>query len=139
MFNGIYSLIKIWLNFVTMFEKILSISSKVPWLKPIVVIIGFTCFAIFCSSLFNLGHFIEEVYLIPSLAGLIWSLLLFIMLKTFVNIPIKSEETLTFFSKIKYWFVRLGYRILIVIFLLMTVAVLILSFRLFRVWFVNWI
>jgi hypothetical protein len=31
----------------------------------------------------------------------------------------------------------LGYRILLVIFLLMTVAGLILSFRLFRVWFAN--
>jgi hypothetical protein len=33
--------------------------------------------------------------------------------------------------------VRLGYRILTVIFLLMTVAGLILSFRLFIVWFAN--
>ena len=120
-----------------MLKTLSSVSSKVTWLKPIVVMTGLACLAIFCSSLFNLGYYIEEVYLIPSLAGLIWSLLLFIMLKTFVNIPIKSDETLTFISKIKYWFVRLGYRILTVIFLLMTVAGLILSFRLFSVWFAN--
>jgi hypothetical protein len=120
-----------------MLETLSLISSKVHWLRPIVVFIGLTCLAIFCSSLFNIGYYIEEVYLIPSLAGFIWSLLLFIMLNTFVNLPIKSNKKVTFFSKIKYWFVRLGYRILTVIFLLMTVAGLILSFRLFIVWFAN--
>ena len=120
-----------------MLETLSSMTSKVPWLKPIVVMIGLTCFAIFCSSLFNLGHFIEEVYLIPSLAGFIWSLLLFIMLNTFVNIPIKSDHKVGFLSKIKYWFVRLGYSILTVLFLLLTVAGLILSFRLFNVWFAS--
>jgi hypothetical protein len=120
-----------------MFERILLSSSKVPWLKPIVVMIGLACLTVFCSFLFNIGHFIEEVNLIPSLAGFIWSLLLFIMLNTFVNIPIKSDKKVGFLSKIKYWFVRVGYRILTFIFLLLTVAGLILSLRLFSVWFAN--
>jgi hypothetical protein len=120
-----------------MLETLSSISFKVRWLRPLVVTIGLACLAIFCSSLFNIGYFVEEVYLIPSLAGFIWSLLLFIMLNAFVNLPIKSEKKVTFFSKIKYWFVRLGYRILIVIFLLMTASGLILSVKLFSVWFTN--
>jgi hypothetical protein len=120
-----------------MLETLSSMTSKVPWLKPIVVMIGLTCFAIFCSSLFNIGYYNDEVYLIPSLAGFIWSLLLFIMLNTFVNIPIKSDHKVGFLSKIKYWFVRLGYSILTVLFLLLTVAGLILSFRLFNVWFAS--
>jgi hypothetical protein len=120
-----------------MLEKLSSVSSKTTWLRPIVVMIGLACIAIFCSSLFNIGHYIEEVYLIPSLAGFIWSLLLFIMLNTFVNIPNKSDKKATFFGKLKYWFVRLGYRLLTFISLLMTVAGLILSFRLFSVWFAN--
>jgi hypothetical protein len=102
-----------------------------------VVIIGLACLVIFCSSLFNIGYYIEEVYLIPSLLGFIWSLLLFIMLTAVVNIPIRSDNKVTFFTKIKYWFVRLGYRVLTVIFVLMTVAGLTLSFRLFSVWFAN--
>ena len=120
-----------------MLETLSSISSKVHWLRPMVVFIGLACLALFFSSLFNIGYYIEEVYLIPSLAGFIWSLLLFIMLNAFINIPIKSDKKVSFFSNIKYWFVRLGYRILTVIFLVMTVAGLILSFRLFSVWFAN--
>jgi len=120
-----------------MLETLSSISSKVHWLRPMVVFIGLACLALFFSSLFNIGYYIEEVYLIPSLAGFIWSLLLFIMLNAFINIPIKSDKKVTFISNIKYWFVRLGYRILTVIFLVMTVAGLILSFRLFSVWFAN--
>ncbi|AGH45620.1 hypothetical protein C427_3511 [Paraglaciecola psychrophila 170] len=35
----------------------------------------------------------------PSLAGFIWSLLLFIMLNTFVNLPIKSIKKVTFLAR----------------------------------------
>lgn len=117
-----------------MLETLASITSKVRWLRPIVVVLGLACLAIFSSSLFNIGYYTEEAYLIPSLVGFVWSLLLFIMLNAFVNIPIKSDNKVAFFTNIKYWFVRLGYRILTIIFMLMTVAGLILSFRLFSVW-----
>ena len=93
---------------------------------------GFIFLGLFCSSLFDIGQFIEEVYLIPSLADFIWSVLFFILLNAFESIPVKPNGKFAFFSKIKYWFVRLGYRILLVIFVLMTVAGLIVSFRLFR-------
>jgi hypothetical protein len=120
-----------------MLETLSLIFSKVSWLKPLVLMLGLACLVIFCSSLFNIGYYIEEVYLIPSLAGFIWSLLLFMMLSIFGNIPIRSDKKLRFFTKIKYWFVRLGYKILTVTFLLMTGAGLILSFRLFSVWIAN--
>jgi hypothetical protein len=120
-----------------MLETLSSISSRLRWLRPVVVLSGLIFLGLFCSSLFDIGHFVEEVYLIPGLAGFIWSVLFFILLNAFENIPIKPNRKFAFFSKIKYWFVRLGYRILLVIFLLMTVAGLILSFRLFRVWFAN--
>jgi hypothetical protein len=120
-----------------MLETLSSISSRLRWLRPVVVLSGLIFLGLFCSSLFDIGHFVEEVYLIPGLAGFIWSVLFFILLNAFENIPIKPNRKFAFFSKIKYWFVRLGYRILLVIFLLMTVAGLILSFRLFSVWFAN--
>jgi hypothetical protein len=120
-----------------MLETLSSISSRLRWLRPIVVIIGLVCLGIFSSSLFDVGYFIEEVYLIPSLACFIWSILLFIMLNAFVNIPIKSVEKVGFFTKIKHWLVKLGYSMLSVIFLLMTVAGIFLSFKLSSVWFAN--
>jgi hypothetical protein len=118
-----------------MLETLSFISSKLQWLRPVVMLFGLIFLGLFCSSLFDIGHFIEEVYLIPSLAGLVWSVLFFILLNAFENIPIEPDRKFAFFSKIKYWFVRLGYKILSVIFLLMSVAGLILSFRLFSVWF----
>ena len=117
-----------------MLETLSFISYKLRWLRPIVAMFGLIFLGLFCSSLFDIGHFTEEVYLIPSLAGFIWSVLFFIVLNAFQNIPIKSDRKFAFFSKIKYWFVRLGYKILSIIFLLMTVAGFILSFRLFSVW-----
>ena len=72
-----------------------------------------------------------------SLAVFIWRLLLFILLNAFVNIPNKYDMKVAFFTRIKYWFLRLAYNILAVIFLLMTVAGFVLSLRLFSVWIVN--
>ena len=120
-----------------MLETLSLISSKFRCLRPIVSVVGLGCLGLFCCSLFNIGHFVEEEYLIPSLAGFIWSVLFFILLNAFVNIPIKSDKKVAFFAKIKNWFVRLGFRILSVIFLLMTIAGLVLSFRLFSIWFAN--
>ena len=116
-----------------MLEALSQVSSKFRCLRPIVSVVGLGCFVLFCCSLFDIGYFVEEEYLIPSLAGFIWSVLFFILPNAFVNIPIKSDKKVVFFAKIKNWFVRLGYRILSVIFLLMTVAGLILSFRLFSI------
>jgi hypothetical protein len=99
--------------------------------------LGLVCLSVFSSSLFDVGYFIEEVYLIPSLTGFIWSVLLFIMLNAFVNMPIKSDGEVGFFTRVKYGLARLGYSILAIIFLLMSVAGLILSFRLFSVWFTH--
>ena len=120
-----------------MLETLSSISSKLSWLRPIVILVGLGCLGIFCSSLFDIGYFIQEVYLIPSLAGFIWSLLFFIMLSGFANIPSKSDKKIVFYVRIKHWFLRLAYSILTVIFLLMTVAGLILSFKLFNIWYAN--
>lgn len=120
-----------------MLETLTSLSSRLRWFKPFVIFIGLVCLSIFGSSIFDTGYFKEEVYLIPSVADFFWSLLLFTLLHTFTNIPIKSDKKATFFKRIKYWFLRLGYRILAIVFLLMTVAGLIFSFRLIRVWFAN--
>jgi len=118
-----------------MLEILSSISSRLRWLRPILTIVGLVCLGIFCSSLFDIGYFSEEVYLIPSLAGFIWSLLFFILLNAFANIPSKGIKTIAFFTNVKYWFVRLAYSILAVILLLMSVAGLILSLKLFSVWY----
>jgi hypothetical protein len=111
-----------------MLETLSFISSKLKWLRPVVMLFGLIFLGLFCSSLFDIGHFIEEVYLIPSLAGLIWSVLFFILLNALKNIPIKPGSKFVLFS---------NNRILSAIFLLMTIAGLILSFRLFSVWFTN--
>ena len=42
--------------------------------------------------LFDIGHFIEEVYLFLSLAGFILSVLFFILLNAFEFIPIKPDS-----------------------------------------------
>lgn len=120
-----------------MLETLTSLSFKLRWLKPCVIIIGLVCLSIFGSSIFDIGFFKEEVYLIPSVAGFFWSVLLFFLLHNFTNIPGKSDKKIAFFKRIKYWFLRLGYRVLATVFLLMTIAGLILSFRLMRVWFAN--
>ena len=99
--------------------------------------LGSMCLGIFICSLFDIGYFIEEVYLIPSLAGFMYSVLFFILLNAFTNIPRQSDKKVALFTRIKIWFLRMGYRILACIFLLMSIAGIVLSVRLLGVWYAS--
>ena len=118
-----------------MLNTLVSISSKLYWMKPIVALCCVICFATFSFSLLDIGYFADETFLIPALAGFIWCVLFFLLLSAFTNIPDKPEKKYTFLPSIKHWFVIFGYKVLAVIFLLMTVAGVVLSFRLFGVWY----
>lgn len=118
-----------------MLNTLISISSKLYWMKPIVALCAVFSLATFFCSLFDIGYLSDETFLIPALAGFIWSVLFFVLLSAFTNIPDKSDKKYTFLLRIRHWFLIFGYKILAVIFLLMTAAGLVLSFRLFGVWY----
>ena len=70
----------------------------------------------------------------PSLVGMFWSALFFILVSTFQNVPQKPSKDIKFFSRLKIRFHRLVYTIMGLAFLILTVAVVMLSLKLSGIW-----
>jgi hypothetical protein len=117
-----------------MLKILSSISAKLYCLKPFVALFGLICLGVFILSLLNLGYLKSEVLLIPSLLGGLWSALYFILLSAFIAVPPKPESEVKFFTKIKMRLLRGIYYLLGTTFIVLTLAIIMISFKLSSVW-----
>ncbi|MBV1879138.1 MAG: hypothetical protein KUG79_15965 [Pseudomonadales bacterium] len=117
-----------------MIEMLGAISTKLRWAKVLVCLLGVCFFGLFVSSIFNVPATNSDEYLLPSVVGVIWSALFFLLIATFSNIPSKPLKQDKFFVKLKVRIKRSGYHVLGVIFVVLTIAVLMLSFKMFGIW-----
>lgn len=108
---------------------------RLTWSKPLVAIIGVVFLALFLTSIFKLGGIETDAYLIPSVLGVFWATLFFILVSAFTVIPQKPTGDEKFFARIKMRIRRGAYHLLGVVFLVLTFTVAALSLRLFGVWF----
>ena len=117
-----------------MLETLSAISTRLYWSKPFVVILGLICAGLFILSILDLGYVDSEILLIPSLLCGLWSSLYFILLTTFPSLPPSPGSDVKFFEKVKMQFFRGIYYLLGIIFIALTVAVILISFKLLNVW-----
>jgi hypothetical protein len=117
-----------------MLKTLSAISLRLSCLKPFVALFGFLCFGLFLSSLFNVDYFDSDILLIPSLLGVLWSSLYFILLNFFIFIPSKPSNEVKFFVKIKMRLLRGIYYLFGIVFIVLTFSVLIISVKLLNVW-----
>jgi hypothetical protein len=117
-----------------MLKKLSALSVKLYGLKPFIALLGFACIGLFISSILNLGDFNSDKLMIPSLLGGLWSALYFILLSSFLTIPPKPGSDVKFFAKIKIRLLRGIYYLLGAIFIVLTLVVLVVSFKLLAVW-----
>jgi len=76
-----------------------------------------------------------DVYLIPSVVVVLWSMSTYVFITTFCPVPEKPDKSFKFLAKLKqkiyrgwYWFVGL-------VFIGSTIATVVLSYRLVLIWF----
>ena len=110
------------------------IATNARWLKPVIKLASLASLSAFLYVVFLAEGANRDVYLIPSVVALIWTLLLYILLATFPNVPAAPDKSRNLFFRIRLRVVRLFYHILAVLFLLFTIAVVILSLRILNVW-----
>ena len=116
-----------------MIEYLHNTAIKIRWLKPFAV--GFGVAALGASLWFLWSATSNsDLYLIPALLSFTWCLLLYSFIELFSVPPAVSTQTSTFFErvvlKIKYFF----YVDLAIIFLLLTILVIYMSYELIYVW-----
>ena len=117
-----------------MLEFLSSISKKLVWTKPITLMITLIFVIILLSSIFNVGYFKDDIYLIPSLVGALWAGLLFNLVHVFPHLPQKPNTDIALLSRLKLRLMRFIFSFLALGFLILTVAVVILSFKLLGIW-----
>jgi len=117
-----------------MIDHLSAFSKKVVWLKPQFFLT--TTAALIVPSyvvLFEQG-LDKDVYIIPSVLGVLWSLVCSLLLLVFPYVPPKPDKQLRFFKRLKVRCTRAGYHIGSLVFVLLTVSVVWLTLRLLNVW-----
>ena len=117
-----------------MIESLVGLSKRLFWMKPIIFLIGIGFFGLFLYTLLSTNAIEKDVYLIPSVLGTIWSLLFMSLVSMFSNVPSKPVPSEVFFTKLKIRFKRGLYHCLGALFIVLTIAVIVLSIKMFGVW-----
>jgi len=117
-----------------MIDSLEIVAKRFRWSKPLVFMIGLVFLSLFFGSIFGLSGISSDIYLIPSVLGVIWSALFFFLVSTYSYIPPKPTNGTKFFFRVKVHFKRGIYHVLGVVFILLTIAVISLSFKMLGVW-----
>lgn len=117
-----------------MIDALKIVSKRFRWTKPLAFIIGVVFLSLFLASIFGLGGIEGDIYLIPSILGFIWSGLFYFMVSTFASVPQQPARDTQFIEKIKVRFKRGIYYVLSIIFVVLTVAMVSLSFKMAGIW-----
>jgi len=100
----------------------------------LVAIIGFLFLVLFLVSVFVPGGIDDDVYMMPSILGLLWASLFFILVSSFAVIPEKPAAATRFFARMKIRLKRGAYHLLAITFLVLSLAVVAMSIRMLGIW-----
>ena len=117
-----------------MIDIFAELSKRIYWVKPIayVVVIGFTGLFGYAIVFRDAGD--TDVFLIPSILGVLWSLLLISITSIFPNVPTIPSSDDKFFNRIKIRLKRGIYYILGLLFVILSIAIIFLSLKMFGIW-----
>lgn len=117
-----------------MIETLGAFSTKFRWMKPVILLVGVGFFVLFCITILGVYGISGDIYLIPSVLGVVWAALFFFMVSTFPHVPPKHTKKSGFFVRVELRLKRGVYHILGAVFVVLTVAVVMLSFKMFGIW-----
>ncbi|MFK8016356.1 MAG: hypothetical protein AB8G17_13060 [Gammaproteobacteria bacterium] len=99
-----------------------------------VAIIGVLFLALFVVSVFAPGGMDGDVFLMPSVVGVLWTSLFFVLVSGFAVIPEKPAAGTRFFARVKIRLKRGAYHLLALIFVVLSIAVVAMSVRMLGIW-----
>jgi hypothetical protein len=117
-----------------MIDHLSAFSKKVIWLKPLFFITTAAAFVILGYVMFIEEGADKDVYIIPSIVGVLWSLVCSLLLSVFPYVPTKPDKQQRFFKRLRIRLVRGGYHIGSLMFCLLSASVVWLTLKLLNVW-----
>ena len=117
-----------------MIDHLSAFSKKVVWLKPLFFITTAVAFIVFGYVMLIEEGGDKDVYIIPSVVVVLWSLVCSLLLSFFPYVPPKPDKQQRLSERLKIRLTRGGYHIGSWIFCLLSVSVVWLTIRLLSVW-----
>ena len=117
-----------------MIDYLSVLSRKIVWLKPLFFLTIIAAIIAFAYVVLIENGAGKEVYIIPSVVGVLWSLVCLLLLSAFPHVPPKPEMQQRLYKRLKIRLVRGCYYIGSLIFVVLSVSALLLTFRLLNVW-----
>lgn len=115
-----------------MIELLSAISRKHRWIKPLSIALGAASSCLFAYALLNSPEL--DAYIIPTTVGMLWSLLLFVLATAFPNLPRRPVEGDKFLRRLKLRMSRGFFYSLGFVFILLSIAAVLLSLKLLGIW-----
>ncbi|MDA1370837.1 MAG: hypothetical protein O2971_08775 [Proteobacteria bacterium] len=117
-----------------MIERLQTIASFLSRFRVLIYLLGLVFVGLFLLSLFEVSTAAEYDLLIPSIVGFCWALTLYCFSTLFISVPQRPDPKAKFWARWRSKFKRGLFWELAILLLLLTAAVLILSFQLLRTW-----
>ena len=117
-----------------MIDRLSAFSQKAVWLKPFLIITAAAAFIVCGYVVFIEPDADKEVFIIPSIVVVLWSLVCFLLLSFFPYVPPKPEKQQRLSKRLKIRLVRGGYHLGSWVFCVLSGAVVWLTIRLLSVW-----
>ena len=117
-----------------MIDHLRAFSKKAAWLKPLFFTTTVAAFLVFAYVVFIEKGADKDVFIIPSIVGLLWSLVCSVLLSVFPYVPPKADKQQRFLTRLKIRLARGGYHIGSLMFCLLSASVVWLTLRLINVW-----
>ena len=117
-----------------MIDHLRVFSKKIAWLQPLILLTTVAAVIVFAYVVLTENGAAKEVYVIPCVVGVLWSLVSLLLLSTFPHVPAKPEKQQRFFQRLKISLVRGCYYIASFIFVILSSTALLLTFKLLNVW-----
>ena len=120
-----------------MIDYLSTFSKKTMWLKPLFLFITVVATIVFGYVLFTGNGTGGNIYIIPSIVTVLWSLICWCMLSFFPNVPPKVGKQQKNRVRLKNSIVRGSYYVVSYCFIILNVLVLLLTLKLLSVWRVD--
>jgi energy-coupling factor transporter transmembrane protein EcfT len=117
-----------------MIDYLSAFSRKVVWLQPLFFCTTVAAIFVFAYVVLSGNSADKEVYIIPCIVGLLWSLVCLVLLFAFPHVPPQPENQQRFYSRLKIRLARGCYYVFAVFFVVLSASAILLTFKLLNVW-----
>ena len=117
-----------------MIDRLSAFSKKVLWLKPLLLVLTVAATIVFGYVVLFEAGVDKDVYIIPSIVVVLWSLICSLVLSIFPYVPPKPDRQQPLFKRVKIRLARGGFHLTSWIFCVLSVSVVWLTIRMLNVW-----